>query len=352
MKLPKLSVYLFFFVWVLFVSCQSTGQIAHPDDIDEDLPTNYSVVMIIHGDSDYLYHQNGKAYQADEEILQDVLSVAEEAKTGEYFIFHQKSKRKILWLFSRENRQFYHYKNGQLINQERYKVNSDEEMTPFQPEGDLYKSHVTTNPNLNSNHFFFFGHEIPLHDETGYHRSYPSIPFNISTFTEAVDQFTTDDYPRFSLIALSTCNNGSPDMVTLLSTKTDFLLASAQNLHLSHFDIEPLRLLENEKVRTQNTLGKEIAEKTYQRLSESTQTAVTISLYDMSDLDEYLNSIYAGYQEYLRDKNRFTTENKDCAEIEEKHFPLPNEGVHQWYRAPRFGPKANVDSHSGWGCKY
>ncbi|MEX2455824.1 MAG: hypothetical protein WD381_00855 [Balneolaceae bacterium] len=350
MENSKHFLYLFFFGWIIFSSCQSTEQVTQPDNVYSDHPSDYSVVMVIHGDSDYLFHENGKAFQADEEVLKDAISAAKEAETGEFFIFHQKQQRKILWLFKKDNRQFYHYKNGSLVHQERYKVG--EEITPFQLEGDLYQKHASISTEQDSNYFFYFGHEIPLDQKTGYHRSYPSINFSLHTFTEAVDQFTTDALPKFSLIALSTCNNGSPDMVTQLSTKTDYLLASSQNLHLSHFDLSPLHLLEDEEVRTHNTIGREIAEKTYQRLSESTQTAVTLSLYSMDKLDNYLNSMYAGYQQYLRDKDRFASENTDCRTIEELNFPNPDEGVQQWYRAPQFGPQSNVDSHSGWGCKY
>lgn len=350
MKHTKLSLFVFFSVWVLFSSCQSTGQVAQSDNIISDQPINYSVVTVIHGDSDYLFHQNGEAYRADEEVLKDVISVAEDAKTGEYFIFHQKQQRNILWFFKRDNRQLYHYRNGNLVNREKYKV--EEEITPFQLEGELYRKYASNSTNLDSNYFFYFGHEIPLNEETGYHRSYSSIPFHLSAFTEAVDQFTSDTLPKFDLITLSTCNNGSPDMVTQLSTKTDYLLASSQNLHLSHFDMKPLRHLENEEVRNQNTIGQEIAEETYQRLSESTKTGVTISLYDMKELDESLNSLYAGYLEYLRGKDQFASENMDCRLIDELNFPEPTDGVRKWYRAPQFGSQSNVDSHSGWGCKY
>ncbi len=348
----KLSLYLFSSVWILLSSCQSTGQLTQPDTTISDQPTHYSVITVIHGDSDYLFHQNGKAYRADEEVLKEVISVAENAETGEYLIFHQKPQRRILLFFKRDNRQFYHYRNGQLINQKRYNVDPENVITPFQLEGELFKNYASTSQELDSNHFLYFGHEIPLTNEPGYHRSYPSINFSLSTFTDALDQFTTDDLPIFSLIALSTCNNGSPDMVTELSTKTDYLLASPQNLHLSHLDVEPLLLLEDEDVRTQNTIGKKIAEKTYQRLSESTQTAVTLSLYNMNKLDNYLNSIFSGYQEHLREKSQFASENTDCASIDTMNFSAPAEGVHHWYRAPRFGSQASINSHSGWGCKY
>lgn len=350
MKFYKFSVYLIISVWILS-SCQSTEQLSS-QEVEIDGPIHYSVVTVIHGDSDYLFHQDGKAYQADEEVLNDVRTVAEEAETGEYFIFHQKPKRKFLWFFTRDDRQLYHYRNGRLTHQERYKVESEQDITPFQLEGDFYRKYASNSSDIDSNYFFYFGHEIPSIGETGYHRSYPSINFSLTTFTEAVDLFTTETLPKFNLIALSTCNNGAPDMVTQLSTKTDYLLASPQNLHLSHFDMEPLRLLENEEIRTQNTIGQEIAEKTHQRLSESTQTAVTISLFSMNELDEYLNSLYSGYLEYLRGKSKFASENMDCRLIDELNFPEPADGVQLWYRAPRFGSQATVDSHSGWGCKY
>lgn len=350
MENSKHPLYLLFVVWILFTSCHSTGQVTQPDNADSDQSVAYSVVMVIHGDSDYLYHQNGKAYRADEEVLKNAISVAEEANSGEFFIFHQKPQRKILWMFSRDNRQLYHYKNGKLINRKRYQV--EDHITPLQPEGDLYQKYASRPGGADSNYFFYFGHEIPLYGETGYHRSYSSINFSLTSFTEAVDQFTSGALPKFSLIALSTCNNGSPDMVTQLSTKTDYLLASSQNLHLSHFDLSALTLLENENARTGDTIGREIANKTYQRLSETTQTSVTLSLYSMNELDDYLNSIYAGYQEYLRGKDRFASENRDCRAIDELNLTGLSNGVDKWYRAPQFGPRSGVDSHSGWGCKY
>lgn len=77
---------------------------------------SYSIVCVIHGDGDYLYHDTtGNEYRADEEALAGALRVAEENPNAEVFIFHQQPRRRFLFLFPLPDGEFHYYRNGRLL---------------------------------------------------------------------------------------------------------------------------------------------------------------------------------------------------------------------------------------------
>jgi len=80
------------------------------------LATQYSIVCVIHGDGDYLYHDtSGYEYNADEEALEGAKRIAQQNPQAEVFIFHQKPRRHFLLFFPLRDGEFYYYRNGQLI---------------------------------------------------------------------------------------------------------------------------------------------------------------------------------------------------------------------------------------------
>src|SRR5699024_12401976 len=74
-------------------------------------PPEYTIIYVIHGDSDYLYHTiDGSPRQSDEHVLHEALQTARGAKHGNVFIFHQKPETKILWSFPKNDRHFFSYR--------------------------------------------------------------------------------------------------------------------------------------------------------------------------------------------------------------------------------------------------
>lgn len=311
----------------------------------------YSVIYIIHADGDYLYFDDdGNSREGDQKVLAEARQIGEEAGNGEVFIFHQRPERKILGLFPQKDRRLMHYRSGKLIHTEKYSPG----VTPtlFSAEADLYdKYRHGISPDSLQTYFFYFGHEIPEKNEKGYYQSMPTIKLGIPKFADALQQFRPSDTHKFDIAGLSTCNNGSPSMVHSLQSQTEYLLASPQNLHLSHIDTKKLNLLESRDGVTVENLATALAEDTFSRLSEL-QTAATISVYEMELIGDYISRLDSAYQANVNIGNSLSGDgNSDCAEIPFFRAFEDKGGVHSWYEAPGFGRKAGKKFHSGWGCR-
>lgn len=133
---------------------------------------------------------------------------------------------------------------------------------------------------------------------------------------------------------------------------TDIMLASSQNLHLSHIDSHKMSALEKEPGISPLQLGYSLAEQTYQRLDTTVHTAITLGLYDLKDIGDYIHSLTS-----ITTANNFTDQpmlfqdNVDCAEVNEFESGAFSQGVETWYKPARFGRKSGQRTHSGWGCK-
>lgn len=336
-------------VAVLLASCR-TSEPFSSNEIPGEKP-RYSITYVIHGDAGYLYHDStGTARQADEKVLREAMRVGEQAGHGEVLIFHQKPEKKVLWLFPKKDRRFLYYRNGELIRETNYSPGPGEGV--FAAESRLLRRHRSS-PDTARSIFLYFGHEIPYTDGAGYFKSLPGLAFNTDTFTGGLRDMLPGS-GSFGLTVLSTCNNGSPDMVHALQPYTNVLLASPQNLHLSHIDTEGLASLERNPSISSKELAEMLAQRTYNRLVRFLQTVISLSVYDMETIGPAAGRIDAVYRNYLHSHNAAEpgVDNIDCAGLPVFDGTTPfSEGVESWYRAPRFGRKAGEASHSGWGCK-
>lgn len=344
----KISIY-FCCLVILLSGCTAAEITTNSGPSAEDVA--YTVIYIIHADGDYLYFDDdGNPREGDQKVLAEAREIGEEAENGEVFIFHQRPERKILGLFPQKDRRLVHYRSGKLIHTERYSPR----VTPtlFSAEADLYdKYRYRISPDSLQTFFFYFGHEIPDKEEKGYYRSEPSIKMSIAKFADALHQFRPSGAHKFDVTGLSTCNNGSPSMVHSLHSQTNFLLASPQNLHLSHIDTDKMKLLESRQEITAEKIAAAIAEDTFSRLSEL-QTAATISVYEMGQIGDYIGRLDSAYRANMEQEDSLSGEgNSDCAEISFFSEFEDKVGVHSWYEAPGFGRKADKKEHSGWGCR-
>lgn len=340
---------------MLCIACSSSRNLTtqtNPPQSASQKPA-YRITYIIHADANYLYHDaEGAGHRADEKVLRDAKEVAQQATNGEVFIFHQRPEKKFLWLFPKKDRQFLHYKNGKLISESAYSPEADSGV--FAAESKLLQQQKNDGSDKKLNLFLYFGHEIPYTNGQGYFSSIPKRQMNTHTFADGIKTMLTDSSNAFDLTVLSTCNNGSPDMVQAMKPYTRFLLASPQNLHLSHIDTRSLSILEQQPETGAKALAEKLAQSTYLRLQESIQTVISFSIYDMEVIDSYLEKVSSTYESYLQEETvaKPGTDNVDCKQLgvfsPEVNF---SKGVSSWYRAPRFGKKAKKASHSGWGCK-
>ena len=341
------------FCLIIITGCSYTSGLTGDSPPDDGKDVSYSVIYYIHADSDYLYHNSdGEPIRENSEVLATAVDVAEEAVSGEVFIYHQRRDRKILGLFPRNNSRLFHYRSGQLINKVKYR-HRDKKEAFFATEAQLMNQYRTQNRTENHrNYFLYFGHEIPLDNGKSYNRSLPDIEVNTATFADGLQNFLISDEDRFDLVVLSTCNNGTPAMAEVLIPFTDVMLASPQNLHLSHFDSDKMKLLEREPDIFPNQLARFLAEQTYDRLGSSVETTITLALYDLNEVKTYIDTLTSHtVSNTATDRFMQFRDNVDCSDSSLMDIASFSTGVETWYRPARFGRQSGQSSHSGWGCK-
>jgi len=324
--------------------------------VDNDtLSVRYSILFIIHGDGDYLYHDTaGKEYIADEEALASAKRVAEKNPLAEVFIFHQKPRSHFLFFFPLRDGEFYYYKNGQLIANELFW--RDQEVSNLDNEVKFYNSFRAETQLERVNMFLYFGHEIPEFAGAGYDASYPDRTFTVHDLANGMNGFTGDS-TKFDLMVLSTCYGGTPYTIGMLGSYARTIIASPGNLHLSYFDINSLESLD---LSLQDgyipAFANRFARQSFDRLTGDIQTEVSVAVYDVDSVQEYLQSVYTTYERTLNTLNEETqaevTTHKhyDCADIPAYVLPTMNRGVNVFYRPALFGRSKSRQNHSGWEC--
>lgn len=347
----NLPVFMILITAFLAGACRSS-QPAHSSPADEpSSPPAYRLVYLIHGDANYLYHTaDGHSLRADEQVLDEARRAGRMARSGEVFIFHQQPESRILWLFPRKDRRFLHYRRGTLVRDVRYSPVPPAQGAPFAAEAALFAGHrhPDRSDSLRSV-LLYFGHEIPERRRT-YHASRPSAPLTTAGFARGVGSFDT----RFDLTVLSTCNNGTPSMIRTLTPYSRYILASPQNLHLSHIDTAPLPRLMEQPDHNPAAIADSLAATTYTRLASFLQTAITLSVYDTQQTRSYLRPLAQQYQRHLSDLSAqaLLADNGDCARLDFFSVADDTAGVRSWYRPARFGRRDTVGpAYSGWGCK-
>jgi hypothetical protein len=291
----------------------------------------YRIIYIIHGDGDYLFHdREGNSHDADLKILNEALDVAANSTAGEVFIFYQKKREHFLFFFPKDDGNFYHYKNGLLETEGSY---SRKDAQGLEIESEIFSKYSAASDSNIKNFFLYYGHEIPAGINKSYHASYPDKIFNLKILTKGIQNFTATpalNSEKFDLVVLSTCKNGTIDAISSLSPFTNFLIASPEDLHLSHLNSESLKNINNQDEINIYNFCEYFAEKSFNELTEATNTVVTVSLYDMSNF-RMMSS----------------------AEIKEKYCgnSVANlSGIKSYYRAPLFGKDKNKISHPGIKC--
>lgn len=330
---------------VFAFSCSSIPTTPLPSD---SLPVLYSMVFVIHGDGDYLYHdRQGNAYRADERMVTEAVDVAVQNPKAEVFIFHEKSKSSLFLFFPRPDGELYYYRKGVLIANESYWRNKP----GFVTQAELYHRVRQQNQQNAVKLLLYFGHEIPESGGEGYDASYPDRPFTIHDLKLTLGRITADS-TKFDLAVLSTCFNGTPYTIDNLTDYARYIIASPDNLHLSYFDVASLKRLET--VLTKENIpdfSKQFAQYAFDRLAPDIQTAITVAVYDVEQAQKYVRAVKKQYVERLASlRNATVSEHCDCADDPAFTHPEMSNGVYILYRPPSFGRAKNKMTHSGWEC--
>ncbi len=338
-------------------SCSADLSIQRESYLTEEsiIATHYSIVFVIHGDGDYLYHDtNGNKYKADEVTLAKAKRVAQQNPHAEVFIFYQKPRKHFLFFLPLKDGEFYYYRNGYLIVNELYW--RDQEESNFNIEVGFYHRFRANKQNEIANVFLYFGHEIPEFGGAGYDASYPDRKFTVHDLANGLKNLKQDS-TRFDLMILSTCFGGTPYTIGTLGPFAKYIIASPENLHLSYFDLQLLEQLDLNLIEGEiPAFAKRFANLAFNRLTKDVQTAVSVALYDVDRVQEFINSVYKIYDHTLttlRGDTRThltTVEHCDCADIPEYSLPTISDGVYVLYRPANFGRLKNKQNHSGWEC--
>jgi len=344
-------------VTLLLASCSPTLPVQREAQLKEGgLPgAPYSIVCVIHGDGDYLFHDtSGNEYKADEEALAGAKRVAEENPHAEVFIFHQRPRRSLLFLVSQRDGEFYYYRGGRLLANESYW--RDQEVSRLEPEVELYIRFRADNRRATVSVFLYFGHEIPELNGTGYDASYPDRAFTVQDLVDGLQGFTRQS-ASFDLLVLSTCFGGTPHTIGALGPSARYIIASPENLHLSYFDLRPLeRLHLSLQDGDMPAFAGSFARQAFNRLTSDIQTAVSVAVYDVERVQEFLRSVDGIYERTLTTVGGETQaggakfEHCDCADLPAYALPTIQAGVDVLYRPARFGRSTGKQVHSGWEC--
>jgi len=270
MSAKKIFVFLIL-SWNIFISAQSEG---------------LRIIYIIHGDGNYLFHdEEGNAMNAAEIIIEQSKYVAENINKGEVFIFYQKPAANFLF-FAKDDGEFYYYQNGVKVSEESY---SRKNAVDFEIEAGLIRKYSESSTEEMKNIFLYYGHEIPLQKSFGYHSSYSEKEFDINIFSDGVKNLIStlnSSEDKFDLIVLSTCRNGNRETISALSTFTNYLLASPGDIHLSYLNSESLISLSKKKSLDIYYLAKQFAQSAFEKLSGETSTEIHINVYNLRNISE------------------------------------------------------------------
>jgi hypothetical protein len=337
-----------------FFSCGSTPPALHPTPPEDDggIPSRYSIVCIIHGDSGYLYHDaSGNAYRADEVTLAKMKTVAERNPQAEVFIFHERHRKHLLFFIPRRDGTFYYYRNGSLLAEESYW--RDQGQSRFDTETELYNRFRAEGSPGAVRVFMYFGHEIPEYGGLGYDDSYKKRAFTINDLADGLKNITQDS-TKVDLVVLSTCFNGTPHVIATLAPYARHIIASPENLHLSYFDLSPFERLDLGLSEADvSGFAKSFARHAFDSLTDELQTTVTVVVYDVDLVQPYVHFVEGIYKRTLtalEEEPKASIEHCDCADDPAYASPGINEGMTVHYRPPRFGRSKNKESHSGWEC--
>lgn len=321
----------------------------------DDAGVRFSIVGIVHGDGNYLYHDtSGNDHLADEDALAGMKRIAERNPYAEVFLFHQKRGRTAWLFFPLPDGEFLYYRGGRLVAHETYW--RDQERSHLSPESALYHRYRSGYGARVTNFFLYYGHEIPEFGGTGYDASYPERPFTVRDLAEGLQSFrgATD---RYELIILSTCFGGTPYTIRALGPSARIIVASPDNLHLSYFALHSLERLDSTLTGGDvPTLAQHFARQAFDRLTAEVQTAVSVAVYDVDRAQEYIRAVGGMYDAALSTATReqwvsgVTSEHCDCADVPGYVLPVMKRGVDILYRPPAFGRSRLKERHSGWEC--
>lgn len=350
-----IAVALMFAVSPVLVSCHRNFGV-HRDAVisgPHDSEIKSTLVFFIHGDGSYSYHDaKGKRFEADAVILQQAMAMAKNCPRAEVFIFHQKPKRKWLFLIDRPDGSFYYFRNGAQLASGSYHRRS--RLSELDSESEIIKTHHARGSEERVSGFLYFGHALTeLGDKS------PRQSPNVRGLAQGLSCLLSEVDPnlmKFDLVVLSACYSGTPGIIAELAHYSRYILASPDDLHLAYLDIQPLRRLDNIGFSEVHSLAREMASHSLARLQEWTQTSIALAVYDVERIAPFLEKVQSRQAAGLTSQSPNSpqpakVEYCDCLDKPSAAAEIPSAGVEVYYQPPRFGRLKNKTKHSGWACR-
>jgi hypothetical protein len=337
---------------MFFAGCSSTLPPPHGDTVIGGGAARYSLVFIIHGDGDYLYHNTrGEARRADEDVLARAQVIARALPDAEVTIFHEIARRHVMFVVPRHDGRAFYYRQGQLVGETSYW--RDQGDSRFAPEASIYQKFGGAQSGAAVRMFFYFGHELPELNIEGYDASYPERRVAVGDLARSLGAFAGPS-GKLDLVVLGTCFGGTPHSLDALAPYAHTIIASPGDLHLSYFDLEPLATLDIGPAgdRDVAAFADRFARHAFERLTADVQTAVSIVVYDVAATRAFRASVAGAYETTLARANGMPASVRrcDCADDASYARAGMSNGLTVLYRAPRFGRTKNEQHHSGWEC--
>jgi hypothetical protein len=307
----------------------------------ESVPIEQRVVVIVHGDASYRYHEpDGTAHEADVETLKEAFRAARAMPQSEVFVFHQRPERRLLGLFPRDDGTAYHFRQGRLVRKETYE---QERERPITVEAEFVREHGASVDSTVFTAALYYGHAVPERRRAGYHRSRPDAEFGIDALAQGLGRLGVGNRPLDALV-LSTCDGGTPATVAAHAPYARSILAAPGDLHLSFIDVV---LLPAAPLSSPGAWTQSVAERAFDRLADRTVTGVRLATYDTRRAGPAARRLA---RQAVPDTSASPTGAvlDDCRRV--LGTAVDTAGVSVWYRSPRFGRSADRESHSGWGC--
>lgn len=341
--LRRRGVFVLGCLFLFTVGCRSVVPVTTPstDGVSSSAPLTQRIFVVVHGDASYLYHDSeGRGHRADVETLQEAFAAARSLPRAEVFIFHQRPHDALLGVLPRPDGTLYHFRHGRLQRQRTYDQNRS---NPLAAEAALVRTHRAHVPDTSLfTAALYYGHAVPERSRSGYHRSKADIAFGIDGLAEGLDRL--QPMGPLNAVVLSTCNGGTPPSVAAIAPHARTLVAAPGDLHLSFIDAD---LLPGLSTTNAGEWTRQLAGRAYDRLRARVTTGVTLARYDLQRAAPAARRMAT---QVSPDTSTTPTGARlvDCRRV--KGVSVDTSGVQVWHRPAQFGPTADWDSHSGWGC--
>lgn len=346
-----IAMALMFAVSLILTSCHRNPGVLRDEAISgpHHFEIKSTLVFFIHGDGSYSYHdQKGKRFEADAVILQQAIAMATNSPRAEVFIFHQKPKRKWLFLIDRPDGSFYYFRNGAQVASGSYHRRT--QLSELDSEIEIFKTYRDPGTQEKASGFLYFGHSLSeLYVESS------RQTMNVRGLAQGMSRLLSEVDPnlmKFDLVALSACYSGTPGIVAELAPYSRYILASPDDLHLAYLDIQPLRHFSEVGFSEVQNFAQEMALHSFARLKEWTQTSITLAVYDIERIAPFLQEMQSRQPVQSQNSRQpVNVEYCDCLDRSSSAAAeIPSAGVEVYYQPPRFGRLKNKTKHSGWTC--